>query len=1286
MTPGRVLAQLQAVKAGITAALSGEEQLAQARAADMLVVRRANTQREEAATATTAAQLADLATGFRQDMEGAQAALDARSAWIHRAYQNSRSALARHLQDLKDRRIGQVQGGILRNRKSRKDELAQAAEGHCAFQDLLVADRNLRHQLRDSALRGLRSFRLWLQPQFYGRSAVLDAATTRLDAEALHAAAQEHLDALRMAVGAVRDQPINKFFRFVPLTGQALLAAGIIGWPAWRAGAGLGSVLTPLLIAEGVLVTLWLVALVLAIPGARRAANELTMARALAIAAEKASAARIATLGAEIDDEAKQQGHDLSETFRESGTDWLTHMRAGQKNLETKVANLPAKLESLNQRKLAKFQHAYAQATQLVEAEAETLAHARKLAFAGATAAIDAESTTTLQTLAIPWQHDVLDPCQQLSSLEDTSRHLFPPWSADTCATWVPPAAAPAAVRIGSLQVDLANIAGRAPSYPQLALPGQPVLAAPFTLGFPDHGSLLIESSGDAGAAATTVLNGVALRLLASLPPGRASFVFIDPVGLGRDFAGLMHLAEYEETLIANRIWTQSTQIEERLAELNEHIEKVIQMYLRNEFATIAEYNQHAGTIAEKYRFLVIAGFPAAFSETAAKRLLAIASSGARCGVHLLIHRDLRQPAPDPALDGELRRACMRMALDAKSAKLLDWPAGANTVVFDPPPTAEDATTLIHRIGRASIDSNRVEVPFAHIAPAAGAYWQLDTTAELRVPIGRTGAKKLQMLAIGKGTRQHMLVAGKTGSGKSTLFHVIITNLALWCSPEQVEFYLVDFKKGVEFKCYATRQLPHARVVAIESDREFALSVLQRVDAELKRRGELFRRAGAQDLSGYKQTKDALPMPRTLLLIDEFQEFFTEDDGVGQEASLLLDRIVRQGRAFGLHVILGSQTLGGAYTLARATLGQMVIRVALQCNEADAHLIMDDDNPAPRLLTRPGEGIYNDQSGALAANSPFQIVWLPEHERDAMLDQVNALAASSGKPVPTPIVFEGNAPAEVRDNPELTAAIRNRPAARPATARAWLGAPNSIKGPTAAMFQRQSGSHLLITGQSTERTTTLAGMALLSLAAQYPPAAAEFVILDPHDPAAGESLFQRLAAILPHRIRIGGPADTPALLSELAATLDGRAATAGRNTPEVFLIVHDLQRFKALRPDDDFRFTLDDDSAAGPNPAQAFASLLGEGGPAGMHVIVAIDTWNNVSRWIPRKLLGEFEMRVLFQMSINDSSNLIDSPAASTLGMHRALFHNEHYGTLETFRPYAMPDPAWLEEVAGAFA
>ena len=73
-------------------------------------------------------------------------------------------------------------------------------------------------------------------------------------------------------------------------------------------------------------------------------------------------------------------------------------------------------------------------------------------------------------------------------------------------------------------------------------------------------------------------------------------------------------------------------------------------------------------------------------------------------------------------------------------------------------------------------------------------------------------------------------------------------------------------------------------------------------------------------------------MPRILLIVDEFQEFFVNDDKIAHEASLLLDRLVRQGRAFGMHVILGSQTLAGAYSLARSTIGQMAVRIALQCS------------------------------------------------------------------------------------------------------------------------------------------------------------------------------------------------------------------------------------------------------------------------------------------------------------------------------------------------------------------
>ena len=1275
---------LERLKSGISATIAAENALIKTKTERMSALRREAMRHAEGETAKLDARIHALAAEFKQHAAAAQRATDARAARIQQLYHNARKSLSIRVQDRKDLRVSKVQGNIMRKRQQRQDQLDRATEAHGIYLQDLLAQRVVRREIRTSVLSSLRTFRVWLNPWFIGTRGKYPPVEMAPTHEQAH---EELLSSLREA-RAVADEvaalPLPKIFRFLPWWLMLAVTIGGFLWYGMRSGGpGWQAVMWPLALTAAGLTALWMVALATSLGAIRRAAEALAKARTLEAIAEHLSAERIGAVQAKMRNDKVEDNNNLSDTFITAGEEHKNRMASGNRKLDIQLARLPAKLEKLHRRKLAKINVAHEAA--INEARGESAA--RNRAFDDqqnvVKAAIEAETDKALDECAATWRKDVWPWLDRLTALEQSSRAKFPAWTTQACGSWEPPAEAPPAIRTGSIAVDVAALAGGLPSDERFALPAGGNLSAPFALGFPQQGSILIESDGADAAAATRVLYAMALRVLASHPPGRASFVFIDPVGLGKDFSGLMHLADYEEILITHRIWTQSTHIEERLAEINDHIEKVIQMYLRNEFANIADYNEQAGTIAEKYHFLVIAGFPAAFSDTAAKRLLAIAASGARCGVHLLIQRDLRQPAPDPALDDELRRNCLRFVQRSGAFHLIGGPPGAETVTFDPPPSHQDSITLVHRIGRASIDSNRVQVPFSQITPSPEETWQTLTSDELRVPIGRTGAKKLQMLAIGKGTRQHVLVAGKTGSGKSTLFHVIITNLSLWCSPDQVEFYLVDFKKGVEFKCYASKRLPHARVVAIESDREFALSVLQKVDSELKRRGELLRHAGSQDLSGYLRSGGTETMPRTLLLIDEFQEFFTEDDAVAQEASLLLDRIVRQGRAFGIHVILGSQTLGGAYTLARATLGQMVIRIALQCNETDAHLIMDDDNPAPRLLTRPGEGIYNDQAGSLAANSPFQIVWLPEDERDTILDEVSARAARSGKMPPPPIVFEGNAPADIRDNTELANCFRQPPSVRPMAARAWLGSPNSIKGPTEALFQRQSGSHLLVIGQSVERSVSLLSIALISLSAQYPPDQVEFVVLDPHaSEAGGSAIFHQLARILPNKIRVGGPAEITGLMNSLADDLAARTPTSGRDAPEIFLLVHDLQRFKALRPEDDFKFSLDDDASSGASASKVFADLLGEGGPCGMHVLAATDTWNNVSRWIPRKLMAEFEMRVLFQMSANDSANLIDSPAATTLGLHRALFFNEHQGTLETFRPYAMPDSAWLDEIA----
>src|SRR5579885_3219416 len=148
-------------------------------------------------------------------------------------------------------------------------------------------------------------------------------------------------------------------------------------------------------------------------------------------------------------------------------------------------------------------------------------------------------------------------------------------------------------------------------------------------------------------------------------------------------------------------------------------------------------------------------------------------------------------------------------------------------------------------------------------------------------------------------------------------------------------------------------------------------------------------------MAGFEKAGGAGPLPRCLLIIDEFQEFFTEEDRIAQDAAMLLDRLVRQGRAFGVHVLLGSQTLGGAYSIPRATIDQMAVRIALQCSEADAQLILSKDNTAARLLNRPGEASYNDANGRVEGNDPFQVVWLDEDKREELL--VKMRVRSDGK-------------------------------------------------------------------------------------------------------------------------------------------------------------------------------------------------------------------------------------------------------------------------------------------------
>ncbi len=902
---------------------------------------------------------------------------------------------------------------------------------------------------------------------------------------------------------------------------------------------------------------------------------------------------------------------------------------------------------------------------------------------------------TRLQELWQEWQNAVTQFKSTTANVIRQCDRLFPDRSTFQKPGWTLPKEVPLGLRFGQLPIDLANIPNGIPQNEKLKtlVPEPPKV--PALLPFPQNGCLLIKAEGEGRKRAIELMQALMLRCLTSIPPGKVRFCIFESVGLGENFAAFAHLADHDEKLVTNRIWTETEHFEKRLIDLTEHIENVIQKYLRNQFETLEEYNEFAGEVAEPYRFLVVAHFPVNFSEEAARRLLSIANSGARCGIQTLIMVDTNLPLPRNFDLRDLEQGSCVLEWHKQKFSWKDGEFGRFPLQLDTPPNSEICTTIMQYIGASAKEASRVEVPFLSVAPPTEQWWTGTSRNGIRVPLGRAGATRKQFLDLGQGTSQHVLIAGKTGSGNSTLLHALIVQIALYYSPEEVELYLVDFKKGVEFKTYANYHLPHARVVAIESEREFGLSVLQRLDGELKIRGERFRTLGVNDLPSFRETTQEF-LPRILLVVDEFQEFFVDDDRIAQEAALLLDRLVRQGRAFGIHILLGSQTLGGAYSLARSTIDQMAIRIALQCSETDGHLILSKDNAAARLLSRPGEAIYNNANGLLEGNNLFQIVWLPEHQRENLLSQVHQRFVQTSPQ----IVFEGNAPAELSKNPLLSQLLEaqenNESSPRvaahgktlPKEFTAWLGDAIAIKDPTAAVFRRQSGSNLLMVGQQTETALGILNAALLSLSAGLqtgPELPSErgprfYLLCDPSLEERFASQVDQLARAVPHQVNVVGWQDLPAAIGELAEEVDHRSQVREESFPPLFLFVFGLQRFRDLRKqEDDFGFSRRGEEK--PSPARQFAHILREGPPVSVYSLVWCDTLNNLQRMLDRQSLKEFDMRVLFQMNANDSSNLIDSPVASKLGLYRALFYAENEGRLEKFRPYNLPSQEWLDSV-----
>ncbi|MDC0278755.1 FtsK/SpoIIIE domain-containing protein [bacterium] len=782
------------------------------------------------------------------------------------------------------------------------------------------------------------------------------------------------------------------------------------------------------------------------------------------------------------------------------------------------------------------------------------------------------------------------------------------------------------------------------------------------------HSGLLISASGKQMQKAIDLAHQVLWRLLTGVLPPRSKLLLIDPMGRGQNFTNFMALSDHDPHLVGHRVWTNDENIESRLAEVAQHAEDVLQSSLRDRFSRIEDYNLVAGSLAVPYQAVAAVGFPDGLSRASHRHLNALIESGIRCGTFVVMVTDA-----DKAWPADMPKPKSQNILSLEIDDQGSWRVssdGLNNLTFVPekPPSASHREQLVEIIGSAAINAARVEVPLRDVIDSdAEALGNSDDGLEIQ--IGTQGAGRPLSLRLGEGVKQHTLIAGKTGSGKSTLLHAIITSGAAHYRPDQLLFYLLDFKKGVEFKPYADRNFPHARVIGIESEREFGRSVLQRLDQELQERGEKFREAGVQKLGQYRAITGET-LPRLVMIVDEFQELFVRDDRLASECTMLLDRIIRQGRSFGLHVILSSQSLAGAYSLPRSTLGQMAIRIAMQCSESDAALILSDDNTAARLIQRPGEAIYNDAGGLIEGNQPFQVAWLSRDEHDQWLQKLSSRDSGFEDQLTPKVVFDGNRPCR------WTVGLANQAieAHSDHVVVGLLGEAIEIGPPVTVCFTPDPGKNVLVVGAERSRSAVVITV-LISILKSHP--SADILFFD----GSRKNDSETTGAWLEHpqvNVRKIKARDCDVEILRIEEIVKTRSSS-DQDHPPMFIFVDSLERFRELRQEEAFRFNLDGDSGV-QQTSVAFQNVLRDGPSVSVFVVLSCSSVETLSRWLPRASQRDLELRVLGKMNPADSGFLMDSVDAAQLSTASLLLYDDANGSVKKFRQCARPD---LEEVLG---
>jgi hypothetical protein len=650
---------------------------------------------------------------------------------------------------------------------------------------------------------------------------------------------------------------------------------------------------------------------------------------------------------------------------------------------------------------------------------------------------------------------------------------------------------------------------------------------APFPVAIPllDTAHLQITSNPKSRASAEALVETLLLRVLSYFLPGLVHVHVWDTGQLTGSLPGLYPLTRAGLLTVHDPARPQ-----ELLEELSEHIRRVHTGVLVGGHTSVSAISGGAGRRTEPWRIAVLFGNRGPLRDEQQQQLQRVARNGLACGVQLIVVDlpvTVNSPMETVTFTGEHTGRSSMTGPDA-------------TFTADPALPRVEVPNACAAIAE-ELEARRARLcTFADLLPHER--WSQSSAAGLVAPVGYHDGNPMDVI-LGDSS-PHALIGGPSGSGKTNFLYALLGSLAARYSPDELEFYLLDFKEGVSFAQFTPGKrdkswLPHARLVGVNvnADREFGVAMLRFLADEMRRRADAAKRHEVTKLEELRAEDPWGRWPRMVAVIDEFQYLFAERDNVAAQAVQLLEDIARRGRSQGIHLVLASQDVSSieAFWGKPAIFEQFILRVALP----KARRVLVETNEAAVELPR-WHAVINHESGVKQGN---QISRIPDATSRGTFDSLQTqLWENRSADLSSPRLFDGSHVPRLAETPDFQAL---QPTREPF---ALLGQVIDVAGSAAGIpLIKAPGRNLAVLGSSLRYAASVLGAAALSLARQHAPGSARFTLcpLISETRATVEDLARRLREE-GHDVVIAGRDDLVGLFATLATQLaEARSAVPG---------------------------------------------------------------------------------------------------------------------------------------------